>query len=50
MPSWFPILSYVYTEENGISWGLGVGWSADYGFHFHVANGAKPKAQRARLR
>ncbi len=24
MPSWFPILSYVYTEENGFSWGLGV--------------------------
>ena len=24
MPSWFPILSYVYTEENGLSWGLGV--------------------------
>jgi outer membrane protein insertion porin family len=24
MPSWFPILSYVYTEENGVSWGLGV--------------------------
>ena len=21
MPSWFPILSYVYTEENGFSWG-----------------------------
>ena len=24
MPSWFPILSYVYTEENGFSWGLGL--------------------------
>jgi hypothetical protein len=24
MPSWFPNLSYVYTEENGFSWGLGV--------------------------
>jgi len=24
MPSWFPILSYVYTEENGFSWGLGI--------------------------
>ena len=24
MPSWFPILSYVYTEENGLSWGAGV--------------------------
>ena len=24
MPSWFPILSYVYTEENGFSFGLGV--------------------------
>ena len=23
MPSWFPILSYVYTEENGFSWGAG---------------------------
>jgi outer membrane protein assembly factor BamA len=21
MPSWFPVLSYVYTEENGLSWG-----------------------------
>jgi hypothetical protein len=27
-----------------------VGWSPDYGFHFHFANGTKPKAQRARLR
>ena len=24
MPSWFPILSYVYTEENGLSWGAGI--------------------------
>lgn len=24
MPSWFPILSYVYTEENGFSWGAGI--------------------------
>ena len=24
MPSWFPILSYVYTEENGFSWGAGL--------------------------
>ena len=24
MPSWFPILSYVYTEENGLSWGAGL--------------------------
>jgi outer membrane protein assembly factor BamA len=29
---------------------LDVGWSPDYGFHFHFANGTKPKAQRARLR
>jgi hypothetical protein len=27
-----------------------VGWSPDHGFHFHFANGTKPKAQRARLR
>jgi outer membrane protein insertion porin family len=27
-----------------------VGWSPDFGFHFHFANGTKPKAQRARLR
>jgi outer membrane protein insertion porin family len=24
MPSWFPVLSYVYTEENGFSWGAGL--------------------------
>jgi outer membrane protein assembly factor BamA len=24
MPSWFPVLSYVYTEENGFSWGAGI--------------------------
>jgi outer membrane protein assembly factor BamA len=29
---------------------LDVGWSPDYGFHFHFANGTKPTAQRARLR
>ena len=29
---------------------LDVGWSPDFGFHFHFANGTKPKAQRARLR
>jgi outer membrane protein assembly factor BamA len=29
---------------------LDVGWSPEYGFHFHFANGTKPKAQRARLR
>ena len=29
---------------------LDVGWSPDDGFHFHFANGTKPKAQRARLR
>jgi outer membrane protein insertion porin family len=29
---------------------LDVGWSPGYGFHFHFANGTKPKAQRARLR
>jgi hypothetical protein len=29
---------------------LDVGWSPDYGFHIHFANGTKPKAQRARLR
>jgi outer membrane protein assembly factor BamA len=29
---------------------LDVGWSPDYGFQFHFANGTKPKAQRARLR
>ena len=27
-----------------------VGWSDDGGFHFHFANGTKPKAQRLRLR
>ncbi len=29
---------------------LDVGWSPDFGFQFHFANGTKPKAQRARLR
>jgi outer membrane protein assembly factor BamA len=29
---------------------LDVGWSPEHGFHFHFANGTKPKAQRARLR
>jgi hemolysin activation/secretion protein len=29
---------------------LDVGWSPDYGLHFHFANGTKPTAQRARLR
>ena len=29
---------------------LDVGWSPDFGFNFHFANGTKPKAQRARLR
>jgi outer membrane protein insertion porin family len=29
---------------------LDVGWSPEYGFHFHFANGTKPNAQRARLR
>lgn len=29
---------------------LDVGWSPASGFHFHFANGTKPKAQRARLR
>jgi outer membrane protein insertion porin family len=29
---------------------LDLGWSPGYGFHFHFANGTKPKAQRARLR
>jgi outer membrane protein insertion porin family len=24
MPAWFPVLSYVYTEENGVSWGIGL--------------------------
>ena len=28
---------------------LDAGWSPEHGFHFHFANGTKPKAQRARL-
>ena len=37
-------------EETSYEFTLDVGWSPDFGFNFHFANGTKPKAQRARLR